>query len=183
MPYLFGADFQLIERPDVHLMQQVYQLRARAWKARNARFPHHIQSWCDPFDASSNHFIACVAHDHPVAAARLTLASAIAQGPDAECYHDVPEIEYSSPIGFLSRLVVCPDYAGRGLSSALDVVRIKAAAEFGCKSLLVCSSSGEKRVRQLEGFGFKRLYIARVQATGALACIEKPTVLGLRLAV
>jgi GNAT superfamily N-acetyltransferase len=59
-----------------------------------------------------------------------------------------------TPIASFNRLVVAPRFRGLGLSRRLDIVRLKVAEEMGCRSAVVATPTGEKRIRQLESLGF-----------------------------
>lgn len=120
-------DYDLVRSPNSEMLDRVFRLRARAWKARTQRFPTAIDAWQDAFDGRSLHFVACTIDDAPVAAARLTIAESVGDGPDQETYGAVPKDQLVAPFGFMSRLVVCPDHAGRGLSQALDKTRLRLA--------------------------------------------------------
>lgn len=173
--------YKLVRSPSRELLAEVYELRARAWKARTSRFPSAVVSWSDAFDASSMHFVACAADGSAAGAARLTLTDAIHYGPDFETYGQIDDDSIEKPLGFISRLVVCPNHRGKGLSQALDDARIKQARLLGCKTILANTRAGERRIHQLESYGFKRLYVATTQAPGPLANVAVPTVLLLAL--
>jgi GNAT superfamily N-acetyltransferase len=169
-------DLCLIEAPSPDLLAEVYRLRVRAWAARNAAFPANLESWSDPFDATAGHFVV-TASGRPVAAARLTIHASPADAPDGELYAAMDSADAPPPVAALSRLVVCPRYAGRGLSRWLDIERMAHARRQGCKSLIVCTGTSDDRIAQLHALGFRTLYRAPTQVSGVLAATAPPFVL------
>ena len=173
--------YKLVRSPSIELLTEVFELRARAWKARTSKFPSAVDSWSDAFDPGSMHFVACSADGSAAGAARITVTDAIHHGPDFETYGQLDDDSLEKPLGFISRLVVCPNHKGKGLSHALDEARIEQARFLGCKTILANTGAGERRIQQLESYGFKRLYVATTQASGPLANVAAPTVLSLAL--
>jgi GNAT superfamily N-acetyltransferase len=110
----------------------------------------------DSYDGLARHWIA-VADDQVIGAARLTIHDSVEEVPEAICLGGVVARHSPTPIGFLSRLVVAPQYRRAGIGHGLDQVRIRAAKEAGCRSLLalVFDVSGEARVAQLVSQGFE----------------------------
>lgn len=166
--------YRLVRSPSRALLDEVFQLRARAWRARAPKFPADVVSWSDAFDADSKHFVACQVDGSPVAAARLTVTDAVHKGPDFETYRALDCYAFEKPLSFLSRLVVCPHHAGRGLAQALDETRLSVARELGCKTVLASTRTGERRIHQLEGYGFRRLCVVTSQ-TGPLTSVADVT--------
>src|SRR5262245_39988418 len=109
----------------------------------------------DPFDKIARHWAAFV-DGQLVGAARLSVHDRLEEVPEAECLLSVFASPPPRPIGFLSRLVVAPEYRRRGVGRHLDEIRICAAEQSGCRSLLglVFDASGEARVAQLTVQGF-----------------------------
>jgi GNAT superfamily N-acetyltransferase len=93
--------------------------------------------------------------DQVVAAARLTIHEDLTNVPDAHLFRHlispIPE-----PVAYISRLVVHPAVRGRGLTRTLDELRIEAALEIGCRSMVVVwnPKSGVRRKQQLMELGF-----------------------------
>jgi GNAT superfamily N-acetyltransferase len=161
-------------------LAEVYKLRVSAWRSRNGAFPADIESWSDAYDVTARHFII-VADDRPVAAARVTIHASLADAPDGEVYAAVTPADAPAPIGAISRLVVCPQYAGRGLSRRLDDARIKFARQAGCKSVIGHTTAGPSRIAQLQALGFRCLHVADKQPPGALAGTGLPQIIALDL--
>jgi len=171
---------QLIDAPSPALLQEVYKLRVRAWRARVPAFPCSVDAWSDAFDSGAQHFVFANAGD-PVGAARVTIHDAPTSAPDGLIYADVRAADAPPPIAAFSRLVVCSRYAGAGLSQRLDAVRLAHAAEMGCRSVLVGVSAGEARAAQLRKLGFRELHQARQQVPGILAHTAPPLIFKLDL--
>jgi GNAT superfamily N-acetyltransferase len=132
----------------------VLGLRLRSWAAQ-VPVPLTPDDVVDSYDEIARHWIA-VADDQVIGAARLTMHDAVEEVPEAACLGEVFAQSPPRPIGFLSRLVVAPEYRRRGVGRGLDQTRIRAAEGAGCRSLLalVYDVSGEARVAQLVAQGF-----------------------------
>jgi hypothetical protein len=72
---------------------------------------------------------------------------------------------------------VLPEYRGLGLSLMLDRARFDAAFNSGCQSLLVRSSSGVKRKKQLMTLGFTPVAVGRQDKDGPLVSAPPPLVM------
>ena len=133
---------------------EIVRLRQRVW---SLQMPMELTAddLIDRFDPIARHW-AVMVDDQPVAAARLSLHDRLEDVPEAECLAGVFAAEPPAPIGFLSRLVVSPEYRGRGLSRQLDEIRMHCAEEADCRSLLaiVYDVSGESRRNRFLSYGF-----------------------------
>lgn len=142
---------QLVEVTDPQVLEQIYALRVIAWRSK-VDVPDGVTQWVDDIDPLSKHW-AVIRGNQVVAAARLSVHQLITEVPDPEGYHGVIDF-LPPPIGSMNRLVVHPDFRGRGLSKLLDQGRIEAARKFGCKNLVV-SATDQKRAAALTAEGFK----------------------------
>jgi GNAT superfamily N-acetyltransferase len=79
----------------------------------------------------------------------------VSSSPDPEAV-DGYEHLIEGPVGSFTRLVVSPDFRGRGLSTEMDRVRLIAAEVGGCRSV-VSVAELEFRMNALERMGFRRL--------------------------
>ena len=138
-------------------MDAILRLRLRAW-APQVPVALTVDDVADHFEHLARHW-AVFDVENLVAAARLSIHRQIEDVPEANCLAGVFSTSPPTPIGFLSRLVVAPEYRGRGLGRQLDAIRIYASEQAGCQSLLglVFDVSGEARIRQLTSFGFTLL--------------------------
>jgi GNAT superfamily N-acetyltransferase len=159
------------ETRDPHILEQVYRLRVAAWRARNPDLPD-MEAWTDAFDAVGRHWVVMDA-DVPVAAARLTVHSQMAEVPSAEIYRGLIADDLPGPIGALTRLVVAKSHAGRGLSLALDRVRIAAADASGCRHLIGETFAGLPRLDQMRSLGFDVIGTAGEYADGPLGPVKR----------
>jgi len=160
------------ETRDPYILEQVYRLRVAAWRARNPDFPD-MEAWTDAFDTAGRHWVVMDA-DVPVAAARLTVHSQMAEVPSAEIYRGLIADDLPGPIGVLTRLVVAANHGGRGLSRALDMVRIEAARESGCRHLIGATLVGLARVQQMSALGFDLIGHAEPYSDGPLTNLPDP---------
>jgi GNAT superfamily N-acetyltransferase len=133
----------------------VVGLRLRSWAAQTPvqLTPDDV---VDSYERIARHWIA-VADDQVIGAARLTIHDVVEEVPEAVCLGGIFAQPPPAPIGFLSRLVVAPQWRRGGIGRGLDQVRIRAAEEARCRSLLVMvfDVSGKGRVAQLVSQGFE----------------------------
>jgi GNAT superfamily N-acetyltransferase len=132
----------------------VVGLRVRCWAAQ-VPAPLTRDDVVDAHDGDARQWTAG-ADGQVIGAARLTIHDGIDEVPEAVCLGGVFAQPPPAPIGFLSRLVVAPEWRRRGVGGRLDQVRIQTADKAGCRSLLalVFDVSGEARVTQLVSRGF-----------------------------
>jgi len=166
------AAWVAVETRDPDVLEQVYRLRVAAWRARNPDFPD-IEAWTDAFDAVGRHWVV-MDGDVPVAAARLTVHSQMAEVPSAEIYRGLIADDLPGPIGVLTRLVVAPSHAGWGLSWLLDLSRIEAARASGCRHLIGATLVGLRRIKQMTDLGFDVLGEAGPYLQGPLTGLPDP---------
>jgi GNAT superfamily N-acetyltransferase len=138
---------------DEDLLQEIGRLRVEAWRTEVPE-AGDMPVWIDEFDPEARHW-AIFDHGILVAAARLSLHSHLGEVPDAESYAGLFTAPLPSPIGSLNRLVVHPAARGHGLSKRLDQRRLAAADQAGCRSVILSTASGPRRVAQLQGCGFE----------------------------
>lgn len=150
-------------------LDQIFALRARAWKDRVPDFPD-IPSWSDAFDESAMHW-AFFLDSAPVAAGRLTIHARLALVPNPEVFATVLPPDLAGPIAVLTRLVVDRRHRGQGLSTALDHARIDASRSAGCRWVIGSTFAGQKRLEQMVGHGFRILGEAAPYASGPLKTV------------
>ena len=167
---LLPGGVSLFETRDAALLQAVYRLRARAWRARNPSFPD-IETWSDPFDGTGRHWVVVDPDGAPVAAARLTVHATAADAPDATIYGE-EILAMAGPVGSINRLVVAPEQAGTGLTRWLDEVRIAAARAAGCRFIIGATRASDRRIASARRLGFEVVGQARPYTQGPLATTE-----------
>lgn len=141
----------LTSATETKILESIYALRVIAWRGK-VEIPDGENQWVDDIDNTSKHWVV-LSGDRIVAAARLSFHELITDVPDSEGYQGVIN-SLPAPIGSMNRCVVHPDFRGRGLSKLLDQVRIAAAKDCGCNSLVVCATD-KKRAAALTAEGFK----------------------------
>jgi GNAT superfamily N-acetyltransferase len=156
----------------------VLRLRLRCW-ADQTPVELTPDDVIDHYDRLARHWIA-VADDQVIGAARLTIHDAVEEVPEAVCLGGVLAQQPPTPIGFLSRLVVAPPCRRAGVGRGLDQIRIRAAQEAGCRSLLalVFDVSGQARVAQLLSQGFEVRGRGRKDTHPKFSVFPVPLVLG-----
>jgi GNAT superfamily N-acetyltransferase len=141
---------------DEATLVQIQELRRRAWSA-NGEVPDFIARQDilkDEHDVSGMHW-AVMHEGRPIAAARMSIHSAVAASPDPEAL-DGYEHLIDLPMASVTRLVVDPEFRGRGLPEALRRVRYALAVKRNCRSI-VGVAEDESVMRSMEMHGFIRL--------------------------
>jgi GNAT superfamily N-acetyltransferase len=169
----------LFETRDATILQAVFSLRVRAWRARNASFPD-IEAWRDSFDETGRHWVVVDAGGEPVAAARLTVHATLAEAPDAAIYGE-ELFAMAGPVGSINRLVVASEYGGKGLTRWLDETRVAAARLAGCRFMIGATRAGDRRIESARQLGFEVVGQAGPYVRGPLAITEGLEVILLKL--
>lgn len=149
------------------MLASIGRLRVRAWKARQPTFPD-IPEWTDGFDAIARHWVI-MAGDRLIAAARMTVHRNISEVPNAEIFKNAFSVGLPGPVASINRLVVDPNFAGKGLSRLLDDARIADARARDCASIIGETFANTSRVGALEALGFEVVGAALDYASGPLA--------------
>jgi GNAT superfamily N-acetyltransferase len=162
---------------DPAIIRSIGELRIRAWRTE---ITGHCQvnSWLDKWDETALHW-AFFLEGVPVAAARMSVHSSIEDVPDAESLNGVFSVAPTAPIASFNRLVVAPPFRGNGLSKKLDKVRVETAEELGCRSIVLGTTSGEKRIKQLISLGFEVVGQGEPYLYSPVAKDHTPTILTL----
>lgn len=136
--------------PTPEILNEIGRLRVLAWKSSQPKF-RDMDVWLDALDSAARHWL--VRYDgRIVAAGRLSVHSSIQEIPDAGLFENLKSDLLRLPIASLNRLVVHPDFRGKGISAELDRIRIQVAMESGCGCIVgVCRD--RRRVSQLGEFG------------------------------
>lgn len=151
------VDFQqpvLVSDRDTLL--QIQDLRRRAWSA-NGEVPDFIARQnilTDVHDVNGMHW-AIFHEGPPIAAARMSIHDDVTDSPDPEAL-DGYEHLIGLPMAAVSRLVVDPNFRGRGLPEALRSERIKLAIRRGCRSIVGVAEENSV-MHAMEALGFVRL--------------------------
>jgi GNAT superfamily N-acetyltransferase len=113
----------------------VFGLRVESWKSVgvlvDGAYPADVCQ--DEHDEHALHWAVTDA-ERVVGAARMCIHNRVEELPDAGFFLGLEDAALP-PIAALNRLVVHPRYQRRGLSHALDQIRIREARERGCRSV------------------------------------------------
>lgn len=172
-------DLREVTLPNEEFLRQIGRLRISAWQTETSRTAE-MELWLDEFDRAARHW-AVFREGTPVAAARLSVHASIAEVPDAESYLGVFPQPPPGPIASMNRLVVHPSARNAGLSKQLDLIRLDAAKTMGCRSAILSTASGPRRVRQLLRWGFELAGYGPRFAKPPLSALPAPAVLLSRL--
>lgn len=101
-----------------------------------------------------------------ISPAEERLAHVIANDPQARYFmatiDDVPagtgELVITDGVGWLSADATLPEYRGRGVQTAIQLARLKAAASAGCELAVTESLPGSASMRNMERRGFRVAY-------------------------
>ena len=164
---------------DRTMFARIGRLRVEAWRTL---FPGTavMTTWLDEYDGAAHHW-AVLRGGEPVASARLSVHGRLEEAPEAETYLSVIKDPIPTPVGSFNRMVVNPTYRRRGLSKQLDAIRLQAAKEIGCRSVVGETPSGEHRVRQLASLGFQVVGAGRRSALQEMLSLSSPPVVVVRL--
>lgn len=161
-----SVPLNLVEVTDSELLRQVLALRVLAWRSF-INIDSELHEWTDNYDVTGRHW-AIMDGDRVVAAGRLSIHERLGDVPDCEVYVPVLTMPLSHPIASMNRLVVHPEYRGRGLSDQLDEIRISTAESSGCTCVIGHTHAGDKRLAQLVRKGFQSLGTGRRNEQGIL---------------
>jgi GNAT superfamily N-acetyltransferase len=161
-----SVPLKLVEVTDSAVLRQILALRVLAWRSFINIDPE-LHEWTDKHDATGRHW-AILDGDTVVAAGRLSIHERLGDVPDSEVYVPVLSMPMAPPIASMNRLVVHPEYRGRGLSDELDEIRISAAEAAGCTCVIGHTNAGNKRIAQLVREGFQPLGTGRRNEQGIL---------------
>ena len=118
------------------LLDSIAELRAAAW-GHTAR--SDIAAWLDEWDATAHHHII-VREGKIAAAVRFTLHEVHDDVPYRSIYGDLIK-ELPTPIAWYSRLVVSPEWRGKGISKALDWLAANEPFNMGANSIVATGGS------------------------------------------
>jgi GNAT superfamily N-acetyltransferase len=154
-PSLFDDDLEITLRVSEGKpaeWQAIARLRYRAWAPQAPAIRELLPDgqWVDAHDEHAHHLTAWRGGEL-VAAARLCKHERITE------LHRLLSFDRPGPFAYISRLVVDPDFRGRGLASRVDAKRAELATSFGARWIVGCwsSLSGPLRLGQLEKQGFQ----------------------------
>ncbi|QEH38505.1 hypothetical protein OJF2_71080 [Aquisphaera giovannonii] len=145
-----------IERISPACLGEVLRLRARAWATEGLLPPGQGPGAdrADPLDGSARHWVIRSAGEL-AAAARMTFHESMEDLPD-EGLRSRPTRALRPPFAAMNRLVVAPEWRGRGFARLLDECRIRDALEAGCTCVLV--EAHGPRIRALGELGFELMH-------------------------
>ena len=126
------------------------------------------QPFADPYDEQARHWFLSE-ENRVVAAARLSKHAILDDIPDNDFIPIKKVQNYSGPFASMNRLVVHPDWRGRGISVLFDKIRLQAAFEMQCHTLIVCTV--EKRSLHLINLHLVGEYFIMIPLLITLACM------------
>ncbi|MCE6990064.1 GNAT family N-acetyltransferase [Dyadobacter sp. CY323] len=156
-----NSEFLLTKLDYPERLDEMGALRVLAWKDEQGIshdfFSH--KSWLDEDDLRAHHWV--ISHNKViVAAARLSFHKEYSSVPHADLFDESLIAKYGTgPYASLNRLVVAPEYRGKGFSTLLDEARINYAATNGAK--MIIAQPVASRIKSLEELGF--LYLGKIK--------------------
>jgi GNAT superfamily N-acetyltransferase len=152
-----SAEILIDRESNPNALQKLFRLRAEVWKAQCDVGEIFDNIWSDRCDRHAMHWTAKCGEEI-VAGARICFHSEMATTPDREIFERI-DYPFQFPIACMNRLVVRPEFRGRGIAGRLDAIRVDAAQAHGCKMIIgvVSDVSGALRLGQLEKIGFQAI--------------------------
>ncbi|MGE3248944.1 MAG: hypothetical protein AB7J28_01290 [Hyphomonadaceae bacterium] len=148
--------------PTTQLVQEIGELRLRAWRSRSGVFGDRTEPLVDRFDDNAIHWIArCRNRGAIVAAARLSVAEGPGEIPDREVFEDLPLSDVTWPIAAITRLCCDIRFRKRGIPKIMDVQRVRRARDLSCSTIVCWAFEGASRYRELLDLGFEKVCRAR----------------------
>jgi GNAT superfamily N-acetyltransferase len=136
-------------------LRAIGRLRYDVWASEGSlersAFPTGV--WVDFDDAHSRHWVARTSAGVIVGAARLIVHYSFQTSDRDVSLWKKRGRALVFPVGDLGRLVVLPEYRGRGIASALNRARVAAAAVSAVATLICTASAANRRLLlRTEGF-------------------------------
>jgi len=151
------------------LINEIGELRVIAWRTEKGIAPDIFsqRTWLDEYDEIALHWIM-LKEKFLMASARISIHPELSEIPwaDNTTVYDMSFLK--SPVASINRLVVHPDFRGRGLTRYLDRIRIDTAKKMGVKTII--AEPVLIRINSLIDLGFK--YVGKLPATIELPGVE-----------
>ena len=156
---------ELEELPGDHFeLASVYRLRVLCWRTQ-LNIAQTIDIWQDGFDHCARHWVVRKG-GAIIASARLTAHENINELPDAQLIN-LYSRSWEGPFASMNRCVVHPEHRGNGVALMLDVARINAARNAGCRTVFVIAAT-PARSAALRALNFTFLGAAPPDSCGLL---------------
>lgn len=138
--------------------EEILSLRQRVWTDIGTPLSKLFfkTGFYDEIDTYAFHWII-INKNCIIASARLSKHVNLDTLPDQHVLTTTSGLNILFPLASLNRLVISNTHRKIGLSTELDIIRIKRAEEIGCNS--ICGISHQKRGLQLLHMGFKAFEI------------------------
>jgi GNAT superfamily N-acetyltransferase len=152
-----------VAHTDSAAITSIGELRYSVWRGEGDFFPSSSsECWVDEYDTLPTCYHWVILGDqfaldasHIVACARLTFHAHADGHRDIKIFTDFGErngIPLRFPVADLGRLVVASSFRCRGYAQQLNEVRIQAAKELGCASIVVTASASNAKMLRKLGF-------------------------------
>lgn len=155
--FLVEEEFVITKISYPDRIDEMGALRVKAWKHEQGISQQFFSrnTWIDDYDKVAHHWVITV-HGKIVASARMSFHEHYSDIPHAELFdeHDLGDY-HEAPFASINRLVVDPDFRGKGFSSILDQIRVEYAHEQHIKVMI--AQPVESRIKHLELLGFRLL--------------------------
>ncbi|MBA4772920.1 MAG: GNAT family N-acetyltransferase [Sphingomonas sp.] len=133
-----GFQPRVVVNPPDHIMERVYRIRTLAWQ-QQATLTAASDRWTETWDACSYHYVLMI-EDEPVGAFRFSLHASPAELPNSEIYGSLLD-HLPAPVAWFSRLVIHPDFQGKGYSRQLDSLALSEPLSAGAASVVATGGS------------------------------------------
>lgn len=145
------SELSVVPVADADSLRDIGLLRIKAWAAAGP-LPGIFPDPATGLDDHDNHALhwACIADGRIVAAARLCVHRDARELPDQPSLTDFQH-RLIPPVAAYTRLVVDPDFRGRGCPALLDVFRSKAAISAECRTIVVVTHQVARAAELIRG--------------------------------
>ena len=146
--------YAVLKVTDNNFLKTISKFRVDIWNYENSEFCDVLG--CDymfeGLDFSSEHYVV-ISEGRLAAAARLSFHSKFETIPDWNTFSNLHQL-LRFPVGAINRMVVHPDFRGRGFSKILTAIRLKRCQEEGMKSVACLAIGNRKKTLLKAGFCF-----------------------------
>lgn len=162
--------FRLMKATYPAFIHEMGKLRINAWEGVPGVNPEVLsqEEWLEDNDKVGWHWLM-LKGDEIAASSRMTLHHDIKEVPQVQYLPKSANLSaLQFPVASMNRLVVHPDFRGRGFARRMDYIRMNAAAEAGAKTIV--AGPIDSRIPLFIEYGFK--YICHMNSTPELPGIS-----------
>ncbi|NRA46506.1 MAG: GNAT family N-acetyltransferase [Oligoflexales bacterium] len=146
--------YAVLKVNDSNFLKTISKFRVDIWNYENSEFCNVLG--CDymfeGLDFNSEHYVI-IAEGKLAAAARLSFHSKLETIPDWNAFSNLHQL-LQFPVGSINRMVVHPEFRGRGFSKILTAIRLKRCLDSGMRSIACLAIGSRKETLINAGFNY-----------------------------